>query len=241
MTATLEQVKERPIIFSAPMIRAILDGSKTQTRRVVKPQPVLCDTTQTLRFAGKCHCDTYDGNLGACFSWLDDGSSWCSYCGHRHDCHLRICPYGNIGTLLWVRETWTTYRGYDERVARPDAEVIYRADVDHNGCVELLNGDEVFVRNAWKPSIYMPRWASRITLEITDVRVQRVQEISEVDAYLEGFCEDWLEGVPWQDAAELGNIRSGFKRLWESINGKKPGCSWAENPWVWALTFKRLP
>ena len=197
----------RPIIFSAPMVRALLDGQKTQTRRIVKPQPV----------------SYYDG-----ICWFDDG-----------DDHMPACPYGQPGDLLWVRETW--FDEYDEATCRPltPPRAIYRATersevrfMDDDGFT-AFNRDGT-MKSPWRPSIHMPRWASRLTLRITDVRVQRLQEISEADARAEGAP---LE-LRLLDSVRLGATAShtgGFERLWESIHGPD---SWASNPWVWCLSFR---
>lgn len=175
-------MKERPILFSAPMVRALLDGRKTQTRRVVKPQPT-ATREEAIRTYGK----------GGTFI-LEAG-----FFGVR-------CPYGQLGDRLWVRETWGACAG----------SPVYRAD-DNATCPD---------GGRWKPSIHMPRWASRITLEVTGVRVERLQDISEEDAIAEGVPEQ--RGDPWA-----------FQCLWDSINGARERCSWAANPWVWAITFSR--
>lgn len=183
-------MKDRPIIFSGAMVRAILDGTKTQTRRVIR--------------------------LGRGVSILGDGNL------AQRDDHR--CPYGEPGDRLWVKETHQIrQRVIGSRLtARTETWVNYRADAEN---VER-----------WRPSIYMPRWASRITLELTDVRVQRVQSISEEDARAEG-APALAEGV--DDAAAFGLRHTvGFARLWDSINLDR--APWAANPWVWALTFKRV-
>lgn len=176
-------MKERPILFSAPMVRAILDGRKTQTRRIMKPQPEPCG----------------DGVLRPL---------------------ITECRYGYMGDRLWVRETFS-----DKGL--PPGEVYYRATAENDG----LTADEV-ANVRWKPSIHMPRWVSRITLEITHVRIERLMEISVEDAESEGW--------PGPDA--LNTIRNAYPiawyaDLWESING--PG-SWEANPWVWVVTFNPL-
>ncbi len=189
-------MKERPILFSAPMVRAILAGTKTQTRRVVKDPGLPCATD-----------------------------------AQQRDCIRRAigCPYGQPGDRLWVREAWGVYdQGFD--TAEESAFVVYRADTDRPD------------PKRWRPSIHMPRWASRITLEITDVRVQRLQDISEADADAEVFGGGFPHVVlpelfPDADAAGGLSIPECFRVLWESINGAG---SWETNPWVWALTFHRV-
>jgi hypothetical protein len=190
-------MSDRPILFSAPMILALLAGTKTQTRRVVKPQPRGPNPPDARVF------DFYDGRgkwKGAYDRKLGEGNA------------LRLCPYGHPGDRLWVRETWAAEAG----------AYFYRAD-----------GRE---RLVWRPSIFMPRWASRILLEITEVRVQRVQDSSAGDCVAEGVNPTGTDPCDIADSA-----KDRYRDLWDSINGKRPGCAWADNPWVWALTFKRLP
>ena len=167
-------MKERPIIFKGEMVKAILDGRKTQTRRVVKNVE---DLTVFFR----------DDKFGCPFK----------------------CPYGKPGDRLWVRETWA-----DVNTSEGPA-ICYRADGD----VQII----------WRSSIYMPRWASRITLKILDIRVERLQDISEKDAIAEGI-----------QPSDYAKPKAAFMRLWDSINAKKPGKSWKDNPWVWVIEFSRV-
>lgn len=205
-------MKERPILFSAPMVRAILDGRKTQTRRVVKPQPPSgFPFPQDATTGGVTACWWTDRNIDA-----DDLSWWP---GYDHQEAMK-CPFGSPGDLLWVRETWAL--NPDENPL--DAGAIYRAT--DPGWDDSESGLR------WKPSIHMPRWASRITLEITSVRVERLNEITEEDAKAEGIPHD-----KWSFPQSTTPMRTGFQVLWESING--PG-SWDANPWVWVVEFKRL-
>lgn len=203
---------ERPILFSTPMVKAILDGRKSQTRRVLKPQPNLVREP-------------------------------------RH-------PY-HVGQRLWVRETWAHYqtinhilhsggRAFDEA---SDGLAGYRADghdtiEDFRTHVRIMSGcDLVAVEihgDRWRPSIHMPRWASRLTLTVTDARVQRLQDISEADARAEGV--EWMnppasmpDATP-EDIAGIG-YQYAFATLWNSINAKRPGCSWKDNPWVVVVGF----
>lgn len=213
---------DRPILFSAEMVRAILDGRKTQTRRVIKPQP-------------------WVDNMGnACWKDRNFGQS------ANHVPHIKalaspipcsdtkrvLCPYGSPGDLLWVRETWRVHKSYDELNA---ARVYQAMGGDVAYCVDYFatNRSEDFWGRG-RPSIHMPRWASRITLRITDVRVERLQDISEDDARAEG-CKP----VGWIDETDVGmsSYREGFSRLWNHING--PG-AWDANPWVWALSFEMV-
>jgi hypothetical protein len=185
-------MKERPILFSGPMVQAILDGRKTQTRRVVKPQPEYWEQTGGYHYP------------------LDKKPYRGAPVGRVRSIDEYRCPYGQPGDRLWVRETWHQYAG---------GEVIYRADY----------GPESYQAGAkgWRPSIFMPRWASRITLEITGVRVERVQDISADDAR--------AEGVSAPDVLP----RSKFATLWDSINAKR-GYGWDMNPWCWCVEFKAV-
>lgn len=201
-------MKERPILFSAPMVRAILDGRKTMTRRVVKPHGAV----DMVRFISADNQPT--GEFG-----------WCPYPSLITK-HIR-CPYGQPGDRLWVRETWKTHSIFDHLAPRdvPPSKVFYAA------------GPQAYSPSGsrWRSSIHMPRWASRITLEVTGVRVERLQDITEADAIAEGVDPAnepselrWQHYVPHAVA---------FRRLWESINGAG---SWDDNPWVWVVEFHRI-
>ena len=207
-------VVERPILFSAPMVRAILEGRKTQTRRVMKhPEYMGCLT-------GDCP-HTYQSECDL------DVKVWAS----------ENCPYGVPGDRLWVKETFRLRADMDDRPPSLDwwkKGAWYEADGPNepSGCAGGAG--------KLRPSIFMPRWASRITLEITEVRVLRVQEISEEDAKAEGVfggctvCGDSENG----DCIEhTPSCTDGFANIWMHINGED---SWHANPWVWALTFKRV-
>jgi hypothetical protein len=202
--------KERPIIFSGPMVRAILDGMKTQTRRVVKGKwlPLV---EEVLRVNGQWVFETMDYDL--------------------------TTPFGKPGDRLWVRETWAQLLDHYGK-----AHPTYRADYVRSEADRL---------DAWRPSIHMPRWASRLTLEITDVRVQRLQDISPTDAIDEGALE--LPNRPTYaaecEAAKAAGILKPplgdgpvqrFCRLWDHLHAGKPGLSWEANPFVWAITFKQV-
>lgn len=202
-------MRERPIPFSAPMVRAILAGAKTQTRRVVTPAPVFWQAPFP------------DG------SWQWDGGSQLLRAGfgaayvHTDAASManiaaRFCRYGKPGDRLWVRETWAPCPD------RGAPHTVYRAD---NG---LRYEGETW---KWRPSIFMPRWASRTTLEITGVRVEHLQAISEADAMAEGV-EPLL--VP-PDGGGAPHVE-GYRALWESIHGVG---SWDANPWVWVVEFRR--
>lgn len=196
-----QNIKERPILMNGPMVRAVLNGSKTQTRRLVKewsPRPG-------------------GGKMPADVEYLPDFT-----------CYRSSCPHGKPGDRLWVREAWSPHP--------QDANVtFYRATVEAEPGFPVWSGP-------WIPSIHMPRRASRITLEITSVRVERLQDISIEDAKAEGaWGPD--ESIVTRVAEHFGidefgaNPRKAFQMLWESING--PG-SWDQNPWVWVIEFKRI-
>ena len=197
-------MKERPILFSAPMVRAILAGTKMQTRRVVKPQP----TEGGLEWATAC-----GGDFAA---WQDPLLLLDEHSEDGGPCQ-RQCPYGQPGDRLWVRESFCPIYPQDPHYnsGRP-IEYDYRATYKHGDRL----GDLIGAKKKWKPSIHMPRAASRITLEVTDVRVERLGDVSESDARAEGV----------QSVAE-------FKELWASINGPS---SWGANPWVWVVSFRRM-
>jgi len=203
----IDPTKERPILFSGPMIRAILAGTKTKTRRVVKPQP------------------DEDG-----LAKLINGP-W-----HDTDARPYRCRYGVPGDRLWVRETFAWLSGGTGCPDDADG-VLYRATDP--------GWDDEQTGLRWRPSIFMPRAASRILLEITDVRVERLHEISDDDARLEGITELSLQGDEpgaWWTAAPHRSMhsrtpRGAFLRLWRSIHGDG---SWDANPLVWVLSFRRI-
>jgi hypothetical protein len=218
-------VKERPILFSAPMVRAILEGRKTQTRRIVKLPPAARDllggdVERAVIEYGGGKAPGYAG-LGAYVAdheYRDEGSVFVP------------CPYGAPGDRLWVRETFTAERREnmppDQRIL-----VVYRASCE-DGFFELVEPSGLLhsarvVR--WKPSIFMPREWSRITLEVSGVRVERLCSISEVDAKAEGVAPDGVN--------DGEQHRSAFCALWHQINGAE---SWLANPWVWVVEFRRL-
>lgn len=198
-------MKERPILFSAPMVRAILDGSKTQTRRVVKPQPSPSSDTAF---------------VGADGIWRFSHPTLRGPVSHEAD-DVR-CPYGQPGDRLWVRETFSAM-GDKTQHAHP---IFYRADrPDDTG--------------SWTPSIHMPRWASRILLEITGVRVDKLADLSKDDAMAEGIVIQPDGGFGLADSTHynFSDSTDSFCSLWESINGAG---SWFANPWVWVIEFKRV-
>ncbi|KTC59063.1 hypothetical protein [Pseudomonas savastanoi] len=227
----MTQAKERPILFSAPMVRAILEGRKTVTRREVKKPAAL---------------DCLAAGFEPAFLALPGNAD--------------LCPYGRAGDRLWVRETWS-----DVNLQGPPG-IAYRADGDVRDLMEdasFLNEDGAFnyddprskpyqfacwsedllggKEGRWRPSIHIPRWASRILLEITDVRVERLQDISEDQAKAEGIrlYTDHAELGEWWhvDGIETysADPRKSFELLWTSVGG-----DWNANPWVWVVEFKRV-
>jgi hypothetical protein len=202
--------KERPILFSGPMVRAILDGRKTKTRRIVKPQPE--------RQPGMCHYSPT--------GWAEtDANGGCL-------CHRVVRGGFWPGQRLWVRETFDCdhceYPHGD--VAEMRTMLDYRATHDCTTWEAGCPCNDENGRSSWRPSIYMPRWASRITLEVTGVRVERLQDISEADAMAEG-----VGGRAQEDA--YSSCRDEFAALWDSINGKR--APWESNPWVWVVEVTR--
>jgi hypothetical protein len=237
-------VKERPILFSGPMVRALLDDSKTQTRRVVRKQfgpdaiPAEVPATSPEGWQVSGHSGRWWDDVGGC------------------DADAVNCPFGVPGDRLWVRETWAieclgrigTSKGYD-----CSYELEYRADgatrefdcppgTDDSAYLRAYDR----MRGDWWPSIHMPRWASRITLEVTGVRVERLQDISETDSAAEGveslrnegeYWKHYLESTASCDALICLSARESFRTLWDSL--ASPGADWQASPWVWVVEFKR--
>ncbi|HIE4749367.1 TPA: hypothetical protein ACXNE8_002696 [Pseudomonas aeruginosa] len=243
-------MKERPILFTGPMVRAIIEGRKTVTRRVMKYQPHE-DASVTVGNYNVTVVDRHGEQQPgpeAFGAWWSDGERGC------------ICPHGQPGDQLWVRETWT-----DVNMCGAPA-LAYRADEDIRDLMEepgflddrgAFNYDDPRVKPypfacwyaeldqaRWRPSIHMPRWASRILLEVTAVRVERLQDISEEQAEAEGtqgcvpYCQSPYDsdGAPACDCMNL-TYKESFQALWSSING---AASWDANPWVWVVEFKRV-
>jgi len=203
-------MKERPILFSAPMVRAILEGRKTQTRRVVK-----LPERSSLR--GTWEPTTIGGEDGNNIIHDDQVAIW-----HTGTGDVICCPYGIPGDRLWVRETWNRFEAWQG--------FHYAADYEGYGIGPDDDPDHVpdhAVR--WKPSIHMPRFASRILLEVVSVRVERLQDISRGGAM--------AEGCPFPNMAHGDDPRDWYRRLWDEINGPE---SWNANPWVWVIEFRRI-
>lgn len=202
-------MKERPILFSGPMVRAILEGRKTQTRRVVNPQP----------------WDAACGGAGTRPIWAQ---------GRPRSLGGRLrSPYGGDGDRLWVRETFTFGETAPSDRETSRRVTIFRADClnDHPESWEKKNGGP-----GWVPGIFMPRNQSRLTLEIADIRVERLQEIHRRDVQAEGFLCRHCKG--YSDNKHGCICVKGFSEGWDALNAKR-GYSWKSNPWVWIIEFKR--
>lgn len=220
-------MKTRPIIFNSEMVKAVLDGRKTQTRRVMKPQPPegadLFHFIKDEEWAKKREIDN---------SWSyfmpGNGDMW-----PCNDEDKVICPYGKPGDRLWVRESWHCQQTISHTC---NAAIHYKADDTWEWKNYLIPRAIPKLSQKYKASIHMPRWASRIKLEITDVRVERVQDISEEDARKEG----WMKNV-----FGPGNFYRAFESLWDGekyggLNMAKKGFGWDKNPWVWVIEFKKM-
>ena len=225
----MSTAKERPILFKGEMVRAILDGSKTQTRRVVK-NALAQAANRILSYKGQTEFD--------CVLKDDSGG-------------IIQCPYGKPGELLWVRETHRYWWPDSEDPGSNPCRCHYKAD---DAILDLpVSWDEGPFFNSpeyhsldveptkWRSPIFMPRWASRILLEITAIRVERLNAISEADARAEGIadggCLNCGESEPCGCADPQPDARDGFAWLWQSINGSG---SWHANPWVWVVEFRRM-
>ena len=214
-------MKERPILFSGEMVRKILEDKKSQTRRVMKPQPV-------------------KANNGF---WNWAGAGW-----SRDDVSLVVpghsmanrCPFGQIGDLLWVRETWA----HDDM----DCKDVSCGNRDHiwwKANETKIVADSFAGSARWRPSIFMPHWASRIHLKIVDIRVERLQHISKEDARAEGVGHIW-EWNKERASKHPEHFKRGvlnpyvanYSVLWDELNSQR-GFGWDVNPWVWVIVFKR--
>ncbi|QNO00940.1 RNA-binding protein [Serratia phage vB_SspM_BZS1] len=212
-------MKERPVIFNGEMVRAILDGRKTQTRRVMKDQP------EVIPPEDECGVPGY---------WIPCHAAKTMV---RNEMMTIACPSGQVGDRLWVRETFAAFDADWKHPGKPHdlkdgpwPNVVYPASV-----AKIPDG-------TCRPSIHMPRWASRITLEITAVRVERLNDISEEDAKSEGVkpAGDLLPDYPdtfLTPKGDFATAKVAFQRLWQSIYGEE---SWSANPWVWVIEFRRV-
>jgi hypothetical protein len=216
--------QERPIIFSAPMVQSILSGSKQQTRRIVKPQPVKCGQHRW-EMAGKNWSHAWDAG---------------EYLGP-----IAHCPYGSVGDILWVREKCRIASATSGKNAWYSIDYAAGGSISQTGELpgkwfpSVSHNKDQSLR--WKPSIHMPRWASRITLEITGVSMERLHDISLDDVRAEGVPDtagDWPDRCPMENHEwDNKNFKEQWEWVWSSINGPD---SWAANPWVWVVEFRRL-
>lgn len=224
-------MKERPVIFNGEMVRAILDGRKTQTRRVIKVQP------ESKTFGLRKIIESENASEEGKYYWSLSDALGIS----RARSNPFLCPFGQVGDRLWVRETWAdvNHDGHPAIAYRADGglRVIGEDDGEEEDpnlekywfaqwYADLISGAE----GNWRPSIHMPRWASRITLEITAVRVERLNDISEEDAKAEGVKAGVSPGHHMMHQVA-------FSELWQSIYGEE---SWGANPWVWVIEFKQV-
>lgn len=210
------------MIFNGEMVRAILDGRKTQTRRIMNIQPE--HSGLGLRLV----IDSKNGRDNGKYFWSQSDA-----CGLKARSKVFGCPYGAVGDRIWVRETfqgplfdYEQMESYLEDSSKFEKPEFCQYAADGKPAPEYYDADDN-LRHGWRPSIHMPRWASRILLEITDVRVERLRSMSQDDARAEGVI------------AASGPMEAGlaFRELWDSIYGEE---SWAANPWVWVIEFKRV-
>ncbi|HBR0907225.1 MULTISPECIES: morphogenetic protein [Klebsiella] len=222
-------MKERGMIFNGEMVRAILDGRKTQTRRIMAPQPA--------------------DDIERCIFPNPEAIGWKSSLRHKHgSTTAHFCHYGKPGDRIWVRETFQgplfdydlmdSYCKDPTPFEKPEF-CVYKAD--GVPAPEFYDADDE-LHCCWRPSIHMPRWASRILLEITNVRVERLNAISEEDATAEGVppAGSLLPDYPGTFLTPKGDFATAkvaFQRLWESIYGEE---SWKATPWIWVIEFKRV-
>jgi hypothetical protein len=224
-------VKERPILFSAPMVRAILAGTKTQTRRLV-------DLSELKRATTPGYDWTWRGQ--APIRSIAQQRRYPRGCWQdvRNDALIKLSPYGGAGDRLWVRETWSTAIGATKHTPSEAVSsrwpIWYRAD-DTRRFLAATDGGPAFMtrEGRWRPAIHMPREASRVSLLVESVRVEQLNAISPLDAIAEGVFGDGR----YRTEAPLPYPVVTFKELWESINGER--APWTSNPWVWVVTFSR--
>lgn len=219
-------MKERGMIFNGEMVRALLDGRKTQTRRIMKPQPGPCP-----RGGHWWPSNVFKTMLHVEEEMQNGKGGWGGLVGDA-------CPFGDVGDRIWVRETFCPV---DDTQYGGEKWVDYRAtpryEARHPAGWDSAPNDAEALK--WRPSIHMPRWASRILLEITDVRVELLNSISQEDAQAEGLeLTGWRPTYSDPDSGgEVMTPYDNFAELWSSIYGDE---SWQANPWVWVIKFKRV-
>lgn len=240
----ITETKERPILFSAPMVRELLAGRKTQTRRMLNPQPPSYDPPQPLSYGEHpLRAKTFSPLLFDRSGKEHPGTE--VYGAHGETWH-QGSPHGQPGDRLWVRETWRAF----ERPEDGADGVLFAADGSFREIDNTLEASEQWAAaysngkhlDHWRPSIFMPRWASRLNLEITGVRVERLQDISESDAAAEGADEAFgRHPDQWSNHGTPEGVgmsrKLGFRLLWETTYGAE---CWNQNPWVWAVEFTKL-
>ncbi|WP_010246596.1 hypothetical protein [Pantoea agglomerans] len=268
-------MRERPILLNGDMVRAVLNGSKTQTRRMMKVQPSADFSPMNMELETDFTARWYTPGVVDKDGYLQPAKK--QVFGVASEDEGYICPFGAVGDRLWVRETFATLGNEDGcaidwndnliKEGGPDAARIYRASCEQRtgnyGLWSIPDDapwkphtENMQYEGTWVPSIHMPRWASRITLEITGVRVERLQAINHDDSYAEGIhTEVWDQTVVAKNYREPDSFfqfwsedmdhfvemdelyRCSFGSLWQSIYGAD---SWQANPWVWVIEFKRV-
>lgn len=235
---TTTATKSRPIIFTGENVLKILRGEKTQTRRIAKS----INSCAAMGYSRYRIYPQKDGTFGG-VGCLKSCPVRCKKCRERF---IHTCPHGNPGDLLWVKEAWrpwwddeqycvVQYR--DGAIYKPGTSSITPDIPDENTGHQFADACDKAPNIPWKSPLFMPRWASRVTLEITDVRVQRLNQISNEDAEAEG-CKGWYRPMhPDFGCTDGRTPAEEFAEKWDKINKSTP---WAANPWVWALTFKAV-
>lgn len=233
-------IKERPIVFQPEMVRAILEGRKTQTRRLIDPQP---NNPEMFGVSPVWGWGVPQGMDRFCVHAAFNEK------GRRVDRHLP-CRYGQPGDRLWVRESWRCnhiggirieyraggkcleYDEWPENTMPPYA--LPTSVIQVRRTERQLDGEKI--ADAWRPSIHMPRWASRLLLEITRIRVQRLPEITREEALAEGH-EDFFHGCYFHDYLAFPATVANFRRAWDAAPRCRPGHHWGDAPWVWVIEF----
>jgi hypothetical protein len=244
-------MNEHPILFSGPMVNAVMQGSKTHTRRVMKPQPLSTEISVPFSGAKPCVWFHFDANTSAKIDWCRQYGR--PYIRNRRFLRwnkkpakwgkrevISICPYGKLGDILWVKETFRFWLGHDGNFIfryRADDAVVETnmfSSSEDLGYIEDYNTYKE--PEEWRSPLFMPLWASRLTLLIIDVGMERLQDITEDDAIAEGIVPVTQRGGGYV----AGSAVNGFRYLWNLMNGKRPGCTWEYNPWVWVIKFIRV-